>query len=138
MDSQKGGDLMDSLGHGSVVAARIPRFDDGMVNIQELLRAMAGTLANEITDAQAEDSCADGNQRNSYREHMLVTSVGMINPRIPKLRRGSYLPDDLFVRYSRVDCAVIAAVPERVTSGASARKVQRVAQALGVDRVSAS
>lgn len=62
----------------------------------------------------------------------------MINPRIPKLGRGSYLPDDLFVRYSRVDCAVIAAVPERVTSGVSARKVQRVAQALGVDRVSAS
>lgn len=46
---------MGSLGHGSAVAARIPRFDDGMVNIQELLRAMAGTLANEIMDAQAED-----------------------------------------------------------------------------------
>lgn len=129
---------MDSLEHGSAAAAQIPRFDDGMVNIQELLRVMTEVLVNEITDAQAEDACADGNQRNGYRERTLVTSVGAIRLRIPKLRRGSYFPEDLLVRYSRVDRAVIAAVSEMVSSGASTRKVEQVAQTLSIDRMSAS
>ncbi len=116
----------------------IPRFDDGMVNLQELIRALAEALVNEIMDAQAEDACADGNQRNGYRERSLVTSVGRITLRIPKLRRGTYFPEDLIERYSRVDRAVIAAVSEMVTCGVSTRKVERVAHALGVDRMSAS
>ena len=118
--------------------SEMPRLDDGMVNIRELIRTMAEALVNEIMDAQAEDACADGNQRNGYRDRALVTSVGVINLRIPKLRRGSYFPEDLLVRYSRVDRAVIAAVSEMVTCGVSTRKVEKVASALGVDRMSAS
>ena len=129
---------MDSLEHGTAAMAEIPRFDDGMVNIQELIRIMAESLVNEVMDAQAEDACADGNQRNGYRERTLVTSVGAMNLRIPKLRRGSYFPEDLLVRYSRVDRAVIAAVSEMVTNGVSTRKVERVAASLGIDRMSAS
>lgn len=118
---------MDSLEQRAPERAEIPRFDDGMVNIQELIRIMAEALINEIMDAQAEDACADGNQRNGYRERTLVTSVGAIRLRIPKLRRGSYFPEDLIVRYSRVDRAVTAAVSEMVASGVSTRKVNRVA-----------
>lgn len=129
---------MDSLEQQAGITGEMPRFDDGMVNIQELIRIMAESLVNEIMDAQAEDACADGNQRNGYRERSLVTSVGTINLRIPKLRRGTYFPDDLLVRYSRVDRAVVAAVSEMVTSGVSTRKVARIASALGVDRMSAS
>jgi putative transposase len=116
----------------------MPRFDDGMVNLSELIRMMAESLVNEIMDAQAEDACADGNQRNGYRERKLATSVGEINLRIPKLRRGTYFPDDLLVRYSRVDRAVVAAVSEMVANGVSTRKVARVASAMGIDRMSAS
>ncbi len=47
---------MDSLEHGTAAMAEIPRFDDGMVNIQELIRIMAESLVNEIMDAQAEDA----------------------------------------------------------------------------------
>lgn len=118
--------------------SEMPRFDDGMVNIRELIRTMAEALVNEIMDAQAEDACADGNQRNGYRDRALVTSVGVINLRIPKLRRGSYFPEDLLVRYSRVDRAVVAAVSEMVTCGVSTRKVEKVASALGADRMGAS
>lgn len=129
---------MDSLGHSAARVDEILRLDDGMVNIQELLQVMAEALVNEITDARAEDACADGNQRNGYRERTLVTSVDAINLRIPKLRRGSYFPEDLLVRYSRVDRAVIAAVSETVTSGVSTRKAGRAAATLGIDRMSAS
>lgn len=48
-------------------APEIPRFDDGMVNINELVRTLAEALVNEIMDAQAEDACAEGNKRNGHR-----------------------------------------------------------------------
>lgn len=129
---------MDSLEQHAATNHGMPRFDDGMVNIQELIRIMAESLINEIMDAQAEDACVDGNQRNGYRERSLMTSVGAIHLRIPKLRRGSYFPEDLIVRYSRVDRAVIAAISEMVTCGVSTRKVERIAASMGIDRMSAS
>ena len=129
---------MESLEQKGAVAPEIPRFDDGMVNLQELIRLMAEALVNEIMDAQADEACAEGNQRNGYRERTLVTSVGPITLRIPKLRVGSYFPEDLLVRYSRVDRAVVAAVSEMVTNGVSTRKVEKVASAMGIDRMSAS
>lgn len=129
---------MDTLHDDGSAIPEIPRFDDGMINIRELIRAMAESIVNEIMDAQAEDMCAEGNQRNGYRERKLITSVGSICLRIPKLRRGSYFPEDLIERYSRVDRAVIAAVSEMVTCGVSTRKVERIAHTLGVERMSAS
>ena len=60
-----------------------PRFDDGMVNIRELVRVMAESLVNEIMDVRAGDACADGNRCDGYRERAPVTSVGTINLRIP-------------------------------------------------------
>lgn len=127
---------MDGLGQKAPATDEVPRFDDGMINIQELIRIVAESLVNEIMDAQAEDACAVGNQRNGYRARTLTTSVGTINLRIPRLRRGGYFPDDPLVRYSRVDRAVIVAVPEMVTSGVSIRKVAKVAAAPGIDRTS--
>ena len=129
---------MESVEHGLPAATEIPRFDDGMVNIQELIRIMAEALVSEIMDAQAEDACADGNQRNGYRERTLVTSVGIINLRIPKLRRGSYFPEGLLVRYSQADRAVIAAVSEMVTCGVSTRKVEQIAAQMSIDRMCSS
>lgn len=129
---------MSTLQHEQTDTLEIPRYDDGMMNLQELIRIMAESVINEIMDAQAEDACAEGNQRNGYRERRLVTSVGTITLRIPKLRRGTYFPEDLLDRYSRVDRAVVAAVSEMVTCGVSTRKVEKVARTLGVDRMSAS
>ncbi len=129
---------MKILDQNEQAAPEMPRFDDGMVNIGELIRTMAESLVNEIMDAQAEEACAEGNRRNGYRERTLVTSVGEIRLRIPKLRMGTYFPEDLIARYSRTDRAVIAAVSEMVANGVSTRKVARVAGAMGIDRMSAS
>lgn len=129
---------MDSLEHGTAAMAEIPRFDDGMVNIQELIRIMAESLVNEIMDAQAEDACADGNQRNGHRERTLVTSVGIIDLRIPKLRRGSCFPEGLLVRCSRVGRAVIAAVPEMATCGVPTGKAERMAAQMDIGRMGSS
>lgn len=59
----------------------------GWPTSQEPMRIMAESLVNEIMDAQAEDACADGNQRNGYHQRRLTTSIGTITLRIPKLRR---------------------------------------------------
>ena len=118
--------------------AQMPRFDDGMVNMAELIRVMAESPVDEAMDAQADEACEAGNRRNGYRERRLTTSVGTINLRIPKLRAGSYFPEDLIERYSRADRAVVAAVSEMVTNGVSTRKVKRVAQSMDIDRMSAS
>ncbi len=127
-----------SVGHGLPAATEIPRFDDGMANIQELIRIMAEALANEITGAQAEGACADGNQRNGYRERAPVAGVGVVNLRIPKLGRGSCFPGGLLVRYSRAGRAAIAAVSEMATCGVSARKAERIAAQMGMGRMSSS
>lgn len=51
----------DSLEQRAGITGEMPRFDDGMVNIQELIRIMAESLVNEIMDARAEDAGAGGN-----------------------------------------------------------------------------
>lgn len=117
----------------------IPRFDDGMVDMRELFRSVAEGLINEIMSAQADIMCeTQGNSRNGYRERGLITCVGKITLRIPKVRVGSYFPDDMLTRYSRVDQAVIGAISEMVTNGVSTRKVQRVAEQMGITKMSAS
>lgn len=129
---------MDKIHEIAGDGALMPRFDDGMVNMAELIRVMAESLVNEIMDAQADEACEGGNRRDGHRERKLVTGVGTINLRIPKLRAGSYFPEDLIERYSRAGRAVIAAVSEMVANGVSTRKVRRVARTMGIDRMSAS
>ena len=129
---------MDKIHEIAGDVARMPRFDDGMASMAELIRVMAESLVNEAMDAQADEACEAGNRRNGYRERRLATGVGTINLRIPKLRAGSCFPGDLIERYSRAGRAVVAAVSEMVTNGVSTRKARRVAQSMGTGRMSAS
>ncbi len=108
---------MDNIHEIASDGAEMPRFDDGMVNLSELLRIKAESLVNEIVDARADEACEAGNQRNGYRERRLTTSAGTINPRIPKLSAGSCFPEDLIERCSCVDRAVVAAVSGMVANG---------------------
>lgn len=115
----------------------LPRFADGTINMQELIRSMAEALANEIMSAEADQLCeATGNSRNGYRERKLTTCVGTLTLRIPKLRSGSFFPADVIERYQRVDRALVAAVSEMYATGTSTRKVAKVAAAMGIDRLS--
>ena len=116
----------------------MPRFDDGMVDMAELIRVVAESLVNEAMDARADEACGGGSRRNGYRERKLVTGVGAVNLGIPELRAGGCFPEDLVERYSRAGRAVIAAVSEMATDGASAGKAKRAARTMGMDRMGAS
>lgn len=77
-----------------------------------------------------------GERPHSYRERGLAACVGTLTPRIPKLRSGSFFSEGVLGRHRRVDRALVAAVAEMYATGASARKVQRAAEKMGVSRLS--
>ena len=115
----------------------MPRFDDGAIDVQEPIRRLAEQVVNAVMDAEADRLCGGGaNSRNGYRERSLATCVGTLTLRIPKLRTGSFFPDDVIERYQRVDRALVAAVAEMYATGTSTRKVQRIAEKMGVSRLS--
>ena len=117
---------------------QIPTDSNGNADLRELARVLLETMVNAVMDAQADALREDGaNVRNGYRERGLVTSVGAITMRIPKLRAGTYFPEGIIERYSRVDRAVAAAVAEMYQNGVSTRKVQKVAEKMGISRLSA-
>lgn len=114
---------MDTISHGG---------QDGAVNIVELSRVPIEAALNEIMDVQTDDMCEDTETvRNGYRDRSLTTSAGAISLRIPKLRAGTYFPEQIVDHYSRTDKAVVAAVREMCVNGVSTRKVERVASTSG-------
>ena len=116
----------------------MPKRDDGMIDLRKLGRTFVEVLVNEIMAAQADMTCEDGNSRNGYRQRRLVTSVGEITMKIPKLRMGSYFPDDMVERYFRTDRAIVATVAEMYATGVSTMKIEKVAAKLGGAKMNAS
>ena len=116
--------------------AAIPRSTDGMVDIRSLLRLLDEQVVNAIMDEEADQLCGDGaNSRNGHRNRTPETCVGTLNLRIPELRTGSFFPGDVLERHRRVDRALVAAVAEMYAAGASTRKVQRIAEKMGIERL---
>lgn len=128
---------MGSIAEKTAEAELMPRFEDGSVNLQELVRRLAEDVANAIMAAEAEQLCGEtGNSRNGYRERELKTCVGTLTLKVPKLRRGSFFPEDVIERYQRVDRALAGCVAEMYATGTSTRKVAKVAEKMGVARLS--
>ena len=128
---------MESLAESVREQPAMPRFEDGSVNLRELMRRIAEDVVDAIMDAEADQLCAGGaNSRNGYRERNLVTRVGDITMRIPKLRSGSFFPEDVVERHQRVGRAVVSAVAKMYATGTSTRKVQRIAEKLGISKLS--
>ena len=90
---------MDTLLENGVLED-LPVRDDGTIDLTELARRSLESVLNQVMDAQADELCGEGNRRNGYRERRLVTVVGEITLRVPKLREGSYLDwQHLFGRF---------------------------------------
>ena len=115
--------------------------------IAELARRALGTMADACMSAQADELCGAAcgersdereNSRNGYRHRTPDTTAGTIDLAIPKLRHGSYRPDDVIEPYRRSDRAVQATVMETCVNGVSTRKAERVARQLGIDSMSRS
>ena len=116
----------------------LPLREGGMVDLNEMIRRELESMVNQIMDWQADELRGEGNRRNGYRERKLATVLGEITMRIPKLREGTYFPDELIRPYSRVDRAMVAIVREVYVRGLSTRKIEKAADALGFAGLSPS
>lgn len=108
---------------------------------REFACRVLGGVMNALMDSEAQQMCgasrnerSDGreNSRNGYRPRSLKTAVGDVELEIPKLRHGTYYPEGMLARWSRVDTSVAAIVQEMYVCGVSTRKVERVASKLGI------
>lgn len=105
-----------------------------MTGIQSQLMLLTKHVVNTAIGAEADQLYGDGvNSRNGYRDRSLETYVGTLNLRIPKLRTGSFFPEDVIERYRRVNRVLVAAVAEMYATGTSTRKVQRIAEKMGIE-----
>jgi transposase-like protein len=113
----------------------------------DLLRAMVQEFAEALMGAEADALCGAGyrerapervNIRNGYRERDWDTRVGTIELAIPKLRAGSYFPDWLLQPRRRAEQAFVAVIADAYLAGVSTRRVEKLVQQLGVERMSRS
>ena len=73
---------MEGLAESAREQPAMPRFEDGSVNLRELIRRIAEGVVTTIMDAEADQLCAGGaNGRNGYRERNLVTCVSQHDDR---------------------------------------------------------
>src|SRR5216117_3645276 len=113
----------------------------------DLLRAMVKDFAEALMSAEAEALCGAGygerspervNRRNGYRERDWDTRVGSIELAVPKLREGSYFPDWLLQPRRRAEQAFVSVTADAYLAGVSTRRVEKLVQQLGVERMSRS
>ena len=103
--------------------------------IDALMAAEADALCGAPWGARSE---ARANSRNGYRTRSLKTSLGDVELDVPKLRRGTYYPESILTRWSRVEAGLAALVVEAYVNGVSTRDMSLLAQSLGVSSLSAS
>ena len=113
----------------------------------DLLRAMVQDFAEALMSAEADALCGAAygerspervNRRNGYRERGWDTRVGTIELAVPKLREGSYFPDWLLSSRRRAEQALVSVIADCYLAGVSTRRVEKLVQQLGIERISKS
>ncbi|NYE56722.1 IS256 family transposase [Carboxydothermus ferrireducens] len=101
--------------------------DEGVAKLLE-------SVLNQILQAQAKEQIkadpyerTDERQdyRNGYYPRNLVTRVGTLTLRVPRLREGKFTTD-IFRRYQRSEQALLLALMEMVVNGVSTRKIEEI------------
>src|SRR2546421_6657064 len=106
----------------------------------DFLRAVAEAVLQLLMESDVEGLIGAGryersaerlNYRNGYRERSLDTRLGTLQLRVPKLRQGSYFPPFLEPRKTS-EKALVAVIQEAWIGGVSTRRVDELAQAMGL------
>ena len=113
----------------------------------DLLRAMVKEMAEALMSAEADTICGADygerspervNRRNGYRERDWDTRVGSIELAVPRLREGSYFPEWLLQPRRRAEQAFVSVIADAYLAGVSTRRVEKLVQPFGVERMSKS
>jgi hypothetical protein len=110
--------------------------------LREGVRVLAQALMDAEVSAQigaehGQRSPARITHRNGYRARDWDTRVGTIELDVPRVREGSYLPSFLEPR-RRAERALAAVVAQCYVEGVSTRRVEDIAQAMGITSLSKS
>lgn len=106
--------------------------------MERLLNQLMSRDCSEQVKAELHEKTADrATYRNGYRIRKLETQLGALEMHIPKLRDGSYFPSFL-EPHCRVHASLTQVVMEAYTQGVSTRKIDDLAQALGMSGLSKS
>ena len=121
----------------------IQNSDDG-----DFLRTLAETTLNRLMDFDAENAIGAARHersadrttyRNGYRDRVLETRVGALDLKIPKFRSGqSYYPGFILEPRRLLEKALTAVIQEAWINGVSTRRVEDLAQAMGMTGISKS
>ena len=112
----------------------------------DFLRTVAEAVLQLLMEADVEGLIGAGRHeraenrttwRNGYRERALDTRLGTLNLKVPKLRQGSYFPGFLEARKTS-EQALVAVIQEAWIGGVSTRRVDELAQAMGLSGISKS
>ena len=107
----------------------------------DVLREMVTTMANALMSAQADQLCGAeygerspqrSNRRNGYRARDWDTRAGTVELAVPKLRHGTYFPDWLLTHRRRAEQALVTVVATAYLLGVSTRRVEKLAEQLGI------
>lgn len=113
----------------------------------DLVRAMVKTFAEALMNAEVDAICGAPygqsspervNSRNGYRRREWDTRTGTVELAIPKLRRGSYFPGWLLEPRRRAEQALTSVVATCYLLGVSTRRLEKLAETLGVTSLSRS
>jgi putative transposase len=112
---------------------------DPMLSMLEWLcqEMMEVEIANKLGADKGEHSPKRTGYRCGTRVRRFDTRMGTIYLLVPKVRKGGYIPFFVTER-KRSEQALIQVVQEAFVNGVSTRKIEQLAQSLGIESISAS
>ena len=131
----------NSLSDTAALRALLSETSDSNL-LAEMLGFVADRLmaldVDQLCGASAHERSSDRmNHRNGYRSRAWETRAGRVDVKIPKLRKGSYLPEFLEPRRA-AEKAMTAVIQEAYVQGLSTRSVDDLVKAMGMTGVSKS
>jgi len=94
-------------------------------------------VENKLGASKGEHSPKRTGYRSGTRVRRFDTRMGTMYLLVPKVRKGGYIPFFVTER-KRSEQALIQVVQEAFVNGVSTRKIERLAQSLGIESISAS
>ena len=112
---------------------------DPMLSMLEWLctQLMEAEVDQQLCAEKSERSESRNGYRSGYRPRRLDTRMGTMYLMVPKVRQGGYIPFFVTER-KRSEAALIQVVQEAFVQGVSTRKMEKLAQSLGIENLSRS
>lgn len=112
---------------------------DPMLSMLEWLctRLMETEVDQQLGAEKSQRSDGRSGYRSGYRPSRLDTRMGTMYLMVPKVRQGGYIPFFVTER-KRSEAALIQVVQESFVQGVSTRKMEKLAQSLGIENLSRS